>query len=454
MAALTRRVEAILRGDAHDGLTDRLAGATGTLAEVARNLPPPGANVRHEGGAARLDAVFEGVYVRGDPWVALPAARIARIPGGYPEGVLGRIDSELGSKLASAVTEIPVLLLYVDAERRARALVGLFTHKDQYYHGALALAVCADDASSVLAGVSVWNRTRVALVRAGHGLPAPTTEGPNPEKPEISLRKALSDAVASASPLASVTRSAVAAQVLVLCAVACFGQRGLRCVLAALVSGMRAHVPSAVAEALGKVAATFADRFLPHDVRAMLVPSADVACAAASLTGLLAAAGLVPPVVAVAARAATECRPAPGALPYDAPCQLIAAACDASAMLVSSVPEAATLPASGDLAEWSKWHAGDGPMPATGNAEEWGKAIVAHLARTEAMFIKRDLMKKLLNKMPGLPEPMHATLAKLAVCALVAASGAWPNASLARGTMLSYLAWHNPALAAALHLCE
>ena len=453
MAGLTQRVEAILHGDAHDGLTYRLAGATETLAEVARNLPPPGANVRHEGGAARLDAVFEVVYVRGDPWVALPAARIARIPGGYPEGVLGRIDRELGSRLASAVTEASVLILYVDAERRARALVGLFTNKDQYYHGALALAVCADDASSVLAGVSVWNRTRVALVRAGHGLPAP--EGPKPKKTEISLRKALSDAVAGASPLASVTRSAVAAQVLVLCAVACFGQRGLRCVLAALVSGMRAHVPSAVAEALGKVAATFADRFLPHDVRAMLVPSADVACAAASLTGLLAAAGLVPPVVAVAARAATECRPAPGALPYDAPCQLIAAACDATAMLVSSVPEAAKLPASGDLSEWSKWHAGDGPMPATGNAEEWGKAIVAHLARTEAMFIKRDLMRQVLKKMPAdLPKPMHATLAKLVVCALVAASGAWPNTSLARGTMLSYLAWHNPALAAALHLCE
>ena len=453
MAALAQRVEAILHGDAHDGLTYRLAGATETLAEVARNLPPQGANVRHEGGAARLDAVFEVVYVRGDPWVALPAARIARIPGGYPEGVLGRIDSALGSRLASAVTEASVLMLYVDAERRARALVGLFTNIDQYYHGALALAVCADDASSVLAGVSVWNRTRVALVRAGHGLPAP--EGPNPKKPEISLRKALSDAVASASPLASVTRSAVAAQVLVLCAVACFGQRGLRCVLAALVSGMRAHVPSAVAEALGKVAATFADRFLPHDVRAMLVPSADVACAAASLTGLLAAAGLVPPVVAVAARAATECRPAPGALPYDAPCQLIAAACDATAMLVSSVPEPPTLPVSGDLTEWSKWHEGDGPMPATGNAEEWGKAIVAHLARTEAMFIKRDLMRQVLDKMPAdLPTPMHATLAKLVVCALVAASGAWPNTSLARGTMLSYLAWHNPALAAALHLCE
>jgi hypothetical protein len=56
--------------------------------------------------------------------------------------------------------------------------------------------------------------------------------------------------------------------------------------------------------------------------------------------------------------------------------------------------------------------------------------------------------------MPGLPKPMHATLAKLVVCAFVAASGAWPNTSLARGTMLSYLAWHNPALAAALHLCE
>jgi hypothetical protein len=141
MAGLTQRVEAILLGDAHDGLTYRLAGATETLAEVARNLPPPGANVRHEGGAARLDAVFEVVYVRGDPWVALPAARIARIPGGYPEGVLGRIDSALGSRLASAVTEASVLILYVDAERRARALVGLFTHKDQYYHGALALAV-------------------------------------------------------------------------------------------------------------------------------------------------------------------------------------------------------------------------------------------------------------------------------------------------------------------------
>ena len=452
MAGLKQRVEAILLGDAHEGLTARLAGATETLAEVARNLPPQGANVRHEGGAARLDAVFEVVYVRGDPWVALPAARIARIPGGYPEGVLGRIDRELGSRLASAVTEVSVLLLYVDAERRARALVGLFTNTDQYYHGALALAVCADDASSVLAGVSVWNRTRVALVRAGHGLPAP--EGANPKKPEISLRKALSDAVASASPLASVTRSAVAAQVLVLCAVACFGQRGLRCVLAALVSGMRAHVPSAVAEALGKVAATFADRFLPHDVRAMLVPSADVACAAASLTGLLAAAGLVPSVVAIAARAATECRPAPGALPYDAPCQLIAAACDATAMLVSSVPEAPSLPLSGDLTEWSKWHAGDGPMPATGNAEEWGRTIVAHLARTEAMFTKRDLIQQVLNKMPDLPKPMHPTLAKLVVCALVAASGAWPNTSLARGTMLSYLAWHNPALAAALHLCE
>ena len=54
---------------------------------------------------------------------------------------------------------------------------------------------------------------------------------------------------------------------------------------------------------------------------------------------------------------------------------------------------------------------------------------------------------------------MHPTLARLTVCAIVAASGAWGPGdgtvhSLARGTMLSYLAWDNPALATALHLCE
>lgn len=451
-AGLKERVEAILRGDADDGLTARLADATARLAEIANNLPPPGASVRHE-GSETLDAVFEVVYVRGDPWVALPA-RIGESASGRTHDVLRRIDELIGSRLERTVTEIPTFVLYANAAQRARALRALFTNKGQYYHGALALAVCADEAhtAAILARTSIWNRTRVALVRAGHGIQAPTPRA----NAKPTLRQAVADAVASASPLASITRAAVATQVLVLCAVACFGQRGLRCVLAALVSGMRTQIAPAVAQALGKVAETL----LPESVRAMLVPSADVACAAASLTGLLAAAGLVPSLVAVAARAAAECPPATAALPYDAPCRLIAAACDVSALLVQAGDfPAATLPATGDLAEWSRWHAGDAPKPATGDAGEWGRAIGAHLASTERLFQQRDTLRHVLRHVPSLPDAMHPTLARLTVCAIVAASGAWgpwngTMHSLARGTMLSYLAWDNPALATALQLCE
>jgi hypothetical protein len=462
---LRARVETVLRDDARAGLVEKLAASAATLADVARSLPPPGAEVRDARGRA-IDApdgaegALARVYVDCGAWfVALPAAVVGRAAprAGRPEEVLARIDAALGSRLGETV---PARLLprFHDAEQRARALAALFATPEEYFHGALALAVCAEPAHApaALARVPAWHRTRVALVRAGVG--AARAVGPARRAAAPGALEQLRLDVAAASPLASITRAATAAQVLVLCAVACYGgARGLRCVLAGLGAAVHSQAPDAVARALGKASRALA-RYLPPEVRAMLSPAADVRCAASSLAGLLAAAGLVPPLAAAAAQAAADCPPASAhALPYDAPCRLVAMACDfaAAALGMSGLrlTDPPTLPATGDAAEWLP----RGAPPAVGDAAEWAPAVAAYLDETHRLFEARRALARVLEHFPHerhLPDAAHRVLAALTVCAIAAASGMWgPSTSLARGTMLAYLAWHNPALASALRLC-
>ena len=464
---LGRRVAAILRDDARKGLVDRLAKNAERLAEIANHLPPEGATVHDEhlrplSGVSGLDAVFSYVYVAcGAYWVALPVS-IHR-GGGRTEDVLERIDILLGSHLQK-LTEAGCLPRFHKAEARARALSELFSNVDHYFHGTLALAVCADQAHApaILARVSAWHRTRVAFVRAGMGLaPAPTTSvvASREETWSTALDK-MKQSIAEASPLASITRTAVAMQVLVLCAVACYGgPSGLRCVLAGLAAAMHAQIPNAVARALGNATKTLAE-WLPEEVRAMMAPTADVRCAASSMVGLLSAAGLVPALAAVAVQAAADCPPATMQdLPYDAPCRLIAMACDFSAALLRLQSQSHTdpprLPA-GNASEWLRWH-DDRTRTPEGSEAEWRSAITVYLDDTERLFVARNTLDMVLRHFPyerHIPGAMHGILARLTVCAISAASGMWgPSTSLARGTMLSYIAWHNPALGSALHLC-
>ena len=172
----------------------------------------------------------------------------------------------------------------------------------------------------------------------------------------------------------------------------------------------------------------------------------------------LAAAGLVPPLAAAAAQAAADCPPAAmHALPYDAPCRLVAMACDFAAAALGMAglrwTDPPALPATGDAAEWLP----RGAPPVVGDAAEWAPTIAAYLDETQRLFDARRALARVLEHFSCeryLPDAMHRVLAKLTVCAIAAASGMWgPSTSLARGTMLAYLAWHNPALASALRLC-
>jgi hypothetical protein len=232
--------------------------------------------------------------------------------------------------------------------------------------------------------------------------------------------------------------------------VACYGgPTGLRCVLAGLAAAAQTQIPNAVARALGNTTRSLAE-WLPEDVRAMLVPTAGVRCAASSMVGLLSAAGLVPALAAVAVQAAADCPPATmQELPYDAPCRLIAVACDFSAALLrleSIHTDPPRLPV-GAASGWPRWNNGTG-------AEE---AVARYLKDTERTFVARNTLADVLRHFPRetyVPSAMHGILARLTVCAIAATSGMWgPSTSLARGTMLSYIAWHNPALGSALHLC-
>jgi hypothetical protein len=465
-ADLGRRVTAILRDDARIELVDRLAGNAKGLAEIANNLPPDGANVHDEHlrplrGQSGHAAVFSFVYVAcGAYWVALPVS-IHR-GSGRPEDVLERIDIRLGSKLQE-LTEPGCIPRFYAAEGRARTLSKLFSNVDHYFHGTLALAVCADQAHApaILARVSAWHRTRVAFVRAGMGLaPVPSVVAKREETWSTVLDK-MKQNIAEASPLASITSTAVAMQVLVLCAVACYGgPSGLRCVLAGLAAAMQAHLPNAVARALGNATKTLAE-WLPEEVRAMMAPTADVRCAASSMVGLLSASGLVPALAAVSVQAAADCPPATmQELPYDAPCRLIAMACDFSAALLRLQSHSHTdpprLPA-GNASEWLRWHDDKTRGAPEGDEAEWRNAITSYLNETERLFVARNTLEMVLRHFPYekyIPGAMHDILARLTVCAIAAASGMWgPSTSLARGTMLSYLAWHNPALGSALHLC-
>ena len=490
-SALGRRVEAILRGDAGSGLVASLVANAEKLAEIANHYPPDGATVHDahlrplsglssssssglssssssssSSGLRSGDSLFSHVYVEcGTYWVALPAS-IGERRDGPTEAVLERIDAKLGTSL-QRLTERGCLPRFNAAETRAHWLTTLFSTYERQFHGTLALAVCADQAHApaILARVSAWHRTRVALVRAGMGLAAPVSRVvPREGRTWSTVLDQMKHNVAEASPLASITRTAVAMQVLVLCAVACYGgPSGLRCVLAGLAAAMQSQIPNAVARALGNATKTLAE-WLPAEIREMLAPTADVRCAASSMVGLLSAAGLVPALAAIAVQAAADCPPATiRELPYDAPCRLIAMACDFSAAALRleslSHTDPPKLPA-GSAPGWLRWNDEGRPEGRPeGDEAEWRSAITKYLADTERIFVARNTLADVLRHFPyetrsAIPDAMHGILATLTVCAIAAASGMWgPSTSLARGTMLSYLAWHNPALGSALHLC-
>lgn len=449
---LGARVEAILRGDAPDRRVRILVANATTLAEIANHVPPDGAAVVDAHLRPLDHDALSHVYVECGPhWVALLAARLGQ---GRAEEVLDRIDGQHGSALATRLTDPRCVPRFHAAERRARALRALLPSADDRLHGALALAVCADQAHApaILARVSAWHRTRVALVRAGMGR-GEARAAPSRDPTWSDVVDRIKRDVAEASPLASITGAAVAMQVLVLCAVACYGgARGLRCVLAGLAAAVHSRVPDAVARALGNATTTLA-QWLPAEVRAMLAPTAGARCAASSMVGLLAAAGLVPSLAAAAAQAAADCPPATmQELPYDAPCRLIAMACDfaAAALRLESLHTDPPKVPAGSAPEWLAWHRERGP--AVGGGAE---AITAYLDATEARFNAQRALARVLGHFDErVPSAMHGILARLTVCAIAAACGLWgPSTSLASGTMLTYLAWHNAALGSAVHLC-
>ena len=451
---LDARIEAILREDAPKRRVQFLVANAKAVAQIANNVPPEGATVVDAHFRPLDHDAMSHVYVNCGPhWVALLAARLGQ---GRAESVLDRIDKEHGSALATKLTEPLCVPRFHAAELRASLLRELLPSADDRVHGALrlALAVCADQehAPAILASVSAWHRTRVALVRAGMGLEK-ARAAPRRDATWSEVVDRIKRDVAEASPLASITGAAVGTQVLVLCAVACYGgPKGLRCVLAGLAAAMHSRVPDAVARAIGTATTTLA-QWLPAEVRAMLAPTAGVRCAASSMVGLLAAAGLVPTLAAAAAQAAADCPPATmQELPYDAPCRLIAMACDfaAAALRLESLHTDPPKMPAGSASEWLAWHREKGP--AVGGGAE---AITSYLDATEKRFNAQRALSRVLGHFDErVPSAMHGILARLTVCAIAAACGLWgPSTSLASGTMLTYLAWHNAALGSAVHLC-
>ena len=491
------------------------------IAEVANGTPKQHEPVwaldkRSSGsqGAFRIsegesEQAFSRVYLfcTKTGWRSIPVGAFPRAPSG---DVIASLDASMGrTGLAGLSRKVSYQCVpgIHRAEARARVLRKLDESPTTRFYALIALAAIADDehAPVWLGCLSPWERMRVQIVRSGAvlALPAPKTQRgsrANLASPLEQLRRDIS----AASPLSSILSRAAALQVLVLCAVACYGAEALGCVFAALVVGSKRSLLYATAAAIPRALIGS----LPVEVRAMLVPKEDVRCAAHGLLSLLAASGLVPsPIGALgitAVQAALMCRPVPiklasaeaaeaakakgpggptesigpagptesiksigpaesiKSIGYAAPCRLIAVACQFAATSVllfrTEIRSVAVPAAAGDppRPDWSRgdWirHASRDPNVSA----PWASAMGAYLENVESALSARLSIETLGTYLPlsGLTAAVHPLLLRLAICALISASGAWRgDVSLPYGTMLAFIAWYNPVLAEALRFC-
>jgi len=470
------------------------------MAEVANGIPkqhePVFALDTRSLGAFRIsegesEAVFSRVYLlcTKTGWRSIPVGAFPRVESA---DVIASLDASMGlTGLAGLSRKVSYRCVpgIHRAQARARVLRKLDESPTTRLYALIALAAIADDqnAPALLACLSPWERMRVQIVRSGAMLAAPAAPAKTQraKSPLEQLRRDIS----AASPLSSILARAAAMQVLVLCAVACYGTEALGCVFAAIVVGSRRSLLYATAAAIPRALVAYAEQTLPPEVRAMLVPTNDVRCAAHGLLSLLAASGLVPSTIGslgiTAAQSALMCRPVPiepaaeqgklgpiesaestesvGSIGYAAPCRLIAVACQfaaTSVQLFRTEIKSVALPAidagaAGPHRDWSRadWIRNT-DRGASANAE-WASAMGVYLENVESALKARLSIETLGAYLPvaGLTTAVHPLLLRLAICALISANGAWGDVSLPYGTMLAFLAWYNPVLAEALRLC-
>lgn len=466
------------------------------MAEVANGIPkqhePVFALDTRSLGAFRIsegerEAVFSRVYLlcTKTGWRSIPVGAFPRVESA---DVIASLDASMGlTGLAGLSRKVSYRCVpgIHRAEARARVLRKLDESPTTRFYALIALAAIADDqhAPALLVCLSPWERMRVQIVRSGAMLAAPAAPAKTQraKSPLEQLRRDIS----AASPLSSILGRAAAMQVLVLCAVACYGTEALGCVFAAIVVGSRRSLLYATAAAIPRALVAYAEQTVPPEVRAMLVPTNDVRCAAHGLLSLLAASGLVPSTIGTlgitAAQSALVCRPVPieaaaeqgklgsigsiesvGSIGYAAPCRLIAVACQfaaTSVQLFRTEIKSVALPAinarEGPHRDWSRadWIRNT-DRGASENAE-WARAMGVYLENVESALKARLSIETLGAYLPvaGLTTAVHPLLLRLAICALISANGAWGDVSLPYGTMLAFLAWYNPVLAEALRLC-
>jgi len=449
------------------------------IAEVANGIPKQHESVfaldkRSSGSqSAFREAVLSRVYLfcTKTGWRSIPVGAFPREPSG---NVIAMLDTSMGLEgLARGPRKVQFQCVpgIYRAEARALVLRKLDESPTTRFYALIALAAIADaeHAPAWLECLSPWERMRVQIVRSGATLtapPAPTTRASPGRGPLEQLRREISEA----SPLSSILSRAAALQVLVLCAVACYGVEALGCVFAALVVGSKRSLLYATAAAIPRAVIGA----LPVEVRAMLVPTDDVRCAAHGLLSLLAASGLVPSPIGTlgitAVQSALMCRPAPisgmaqlgsiESIGYAAPCRLIAVACQFAAtslQLFRTEIKSVTLPAITVGATRA-----DGIRRGAANEgieDEWASAMSVYLENVESALKARLSIETLGKYLPleGITAAVHPLLLRLAICALISATDAWRgvvgDVSLPYGTMLAFIAWYNPVLAEALRLC-
>ena len=452
------------------------------IAEVANGIPRQHESVlaldkRSSGsqGAFR-EAVLSRVYLfcTKTGWRSIPVGAFAREPSG---NVIAMLDTSMGLEgLARGPRKVQFQCVpgIHRAEARALVLRKLDESPTTRFYALIALAAIADaeHAPAWLECLSPWERMRVQIVRSGATLaapPAPTTRASPGRSPLEQLRRDISEA----SPLSSILSRAAALQVLVLCAVACYGVEALGCVFAALVVGSKRSLLYATAAAIPRAVIGA----LPVEVRAMLVPTDDVRCAAHGLLSLLAASGLVPSPIGTlgitAVQSALMCRPVPirdrvqlgsiESIGYAAPCRLIAVACQFAAtslQLFHTEIKSVALPAiTGGATRADGIRRGAANLGMGGIEDEWARAMSVYLENVESALKARLSIETLGKYLPleGITAAVHPLLLRLAICALISATDAWRgvvgDVSLPYGTMLAFIAWYNPVLAEALRLC-
>jgi hypothetical protein len=422
-----------------------------TLERIANSAPPVGAHVttlgaRERGAPFECGAIFTHVFVahEGEHY-ALPVAPFPETHGTVVE-LLRTLESR-GLRLYAHAAVVRAL----SAAATCAPVVRAIGATEKRFFATLALALVADDAhaAQMLACVaSPWQRTRVALLRAGAHVPRAR---PAPAKAESA---GICAEIGAASPIARIMQGATALQIVALCVVGVAGTDALACVFAAMAVGAAHTIMPATATALAR-GARAAVAHLPASVRAILVPdNAAIGQTVHGVAMLLAGLGVVPGFVAhVAAGLVPEARSE-----YAASASILGAAVhlareysarDALKEQLVRVTETA------GAAAWIRagFEGADGTH-ATAMASYMSAVEATVLAQTAAKVLVAKLRAALdanaALRVGALVEPVAV---KLLVCALVSGSGVWGDVPFVEGTLLAYIAWYNPVFAEALRFC-